>query len=38
MKNIALVCITETNTKDSIEKFLYAAKSALTNIKRRENQ
>ncbi|MHA1912900.1 MAG: aminomethyl-transferring glycine dehydrogenase subunit GcvPA [Promethearchaeota archaeon] len=38
MKNIALVCTTETNTKDSIEKFLYAAKYALTNTTRRGNQ
>ncbi|MFX1375472.1 MAG: aminomethyl-transferring glycine dehydrogenase subunit GcvPA [Promethearchaeota archaeon] len=31
MKDIALVCITEMNSKDSIESFLYAAKVALNN-------
>ena len=38
MENIALVCITETNTKESIEKFLYAARSALDNKTERKSQ
>jgi glycine dehydrogenase subunit 1 len=38
MKNIALVCITETNAKESIEKFLYAARSALNTTAGGGNQ
>lgn len=33
MKNIALVCVTEMNSRESIENFLQAAHEAITNTK-----
>ena len=36
MKNIALVCVTEMNSRESIENFLQAAQEAITNTKEGE--
>jgi hypothetical protein len=33
LKNIALVCVTEINSKESIELFIEAASNALNNRK-----